>query len=218
MKNKIHCIVISGVHSAIDKVGLAKEIQKNIKGSSSYKYLDPCLNVLKPKTNNYITIGQIMDDIIIKERKGDYLGATIQVTPHVTEAIRQWIVNTNSDKTITVIGGNVGDMENLVCLESVREMKMRENTKVILYAPVPYLEKAGELKTKPVQHATKEAMKLGIHPDALCLGSDKELRDTELKKIELYTAVPRKNIVWHTNDKGLKDCAKKLVKIIYGKL
>ena len=215
MKNKIHCIIISGVHSAIDKVGLAKEIQKNIKGSSSYKYLDPCLNVLKPKTNNYTTIGQIMEDIIIKERKGDYLGATIQVTPHVTEAIRQWIVNTNSDKTITVIGGNVGDMENLVCLESVREMKMRENTKIILYAPIQYLETAGELKTKPVQHVAKEAMRLGIPPDVLCLDSDKELHDSELKKIELYTAVPKKNIIWHTN--GMKDCAKKIVKIIYGR-
>jgi len=213
--NKTHCIIISGVHSAIDKVGLAKEIQKNIKERVTYKYLDPCLNVLKPKTNNYTTIGQIMDDIIIKERKGEYLGATIQVTPHVTEAIRQWMVNTNADKTITVVGGNVGDMENMVCLESVREMKMRENTKVILYAPVPYLEAAGELKTKPVQHVIKEAMRLGIHPDALCLDSDKELQESELKKIELYTAIPGKNIVWHTN--GVKDCAKKLAKIIYGK-
>ena len=213
--NKTHCIIISGVHSAIDKVGLAKEIQKNIKGKLTYKYLDPCLNVLKPKTNNYRTIGQIMDDIIIKERKGDYLGATIQVTPHVTEAIRQWMVNTNADKTITVVGGNVGDMENMVCLETVREMKMRENTKVILYAPVPYLEAARELKTKPVQHVIKEAMRLGIRPDALCLDSDKDLRDSELKKIELYTAIPRKNIVWHSN--GIKDCAKKLAKIIYGK-
>ena len=155
-----------------------------------------------------------MNDIIVKERKGDYLGATVQVTPHVTEAIRQWIVDTDANKTITVIGGNVGDMENLVVLESIREMRMRENVKIILYAPVPYLEKAGELKTKPVQHVTKEAMKLGIHPDALCLDSDKELRDPELKKIELYTAVAKKNIVWHTN--GMKDCAKKLTKIIYG--
>ncbi len=174
---KTHCIIVSGVHSAVDKVGLAKEIQKNIKGSS-YKYLDPCLNVLKPKTKNYTTIGQIMDNIIVKERRGDYLGATVQVTPHVTEAIRQWIVDTDAKKSITVIGGNLG------------------------------------LKTKPVQHATKEAMKLGVHPNALCLDSDKELRDPELKKIELYTAVAKKNIVWHTN--GIKDCAKKLTRIIYG--
>ena len=215
--NKTHCIIVSGVHSALDKIGLAKEIQKNIKGSS-YKYLDPCLNVLKPKTKNYITIGQIMEDIIIKERKGDYLGDTVQVTPHVTEAIRHWIIDTDADRTITVIGGNVGDMENLVMLESIREMRMRENVKIILCAPVPYLEKAGELKTKPVQHATKEAMKLGIHPDALCLYSDKELRYPEVKKIELYTAVPRNNIVWHTCDYNMKDSAKKLAKIIYGKL
>ena len=213
---KTHCIIVSGVHSAVDKVSLAKEIRKNIKGSS-YKYLDPCLNVLKPKTKHYTTIGQIMDDIIIKERKGDFLGDTVQVTPHVTEAIRTWIIDTDANKTITVIGGNLGDMENLVCIEAIREMKMKENVKVIMYAPVPYLEKAGELKTKPVQHATKEAMKLGIHPNALCLDCDKDLRDPELKKIELYTAVPRRNIVWHTNSKGLKDCAKKLTKIIYGK-
>ena len=211
---KTHCIIVSGVHSAVDKVGLAKEIRKNIKGSS-YKYLDPCLNVLKPKTKHYTTIGQIMDDIIIKERKGDFLGDTVQVTPHVTEAIRTWIIDTDANKTITVIGGNLGDMENLVCIEAIREMKMKENVKVIMYAPVPYLEKAGELKTKPVQHATKEAMKLGIHPNALCLDCEKDLRDLELKKIELYTAVPKKNIVWHTNDKGLKDCAKKLARIIY---
>ena len=211
---KTHCIIVSGVHSAVDKVGLAKEIRKNIKGSS-YKYLDPCLNVMKPKTKHYTTIGQIMDDIIIKERKGDFLGDTVQVTPHVTEAIRTWIIDTDANKTITVIGGNLGDMENLVCIEAIREMKMKENVKVIMYAPVPYLEKAGELKTKPVQHATKEAMKLGIHPNALCLDSDRDLRDTELNKIELYTAVPRRNIVWHTNGKGLKDCAKKLTRIIY---
>ena len=98
---KTHCIIVSGVHSAVDKVGLAKEIQKNIKGSS-YKYLDPCLNVLKPKTKNYTTIGQIMDNIIVKERRGDYLGATVQVTPHVTEAIREWIVDTDAKKSITV--------------------------------------------------------------------------------------------------------------------
>ena len=218
---KTHCIIVSGVHSAVDKVGLAKEIRKNIKGSS-YKYLDPCLNVLKPKTKHYTTIGQIMDDIIIKERKGDFLGDTVQVTPHVTEAIRTWIIDTDADKTITVVGGNLGDMENLVCIEAIREMKMKENVKVIMYAPVPYLEKAGELKTKPVQHATKEAMKLGIHPDALCLDCDKDLRNLELKKIELHTAVPKKNIVWHTTTNpdhinGMKRCAKKLVEIIYGK-
>ena len=211
---KVHGIIVSGVHSAVDKIGLAKEIQKNIKGSS-YKYLDPCLNVLKPKTKNYITIGQIMDNIIIKERRGDYLGATVQVTPHVTEEIRTWLTDTDANKTINVVGGNLGDMENTVAIEAVREMIMKENVKVIMYAPVHYLEAAGELKTKPVQHATKEAMKLGISPVALCLDSDKELRDAELKKIELYTAVPRKNIVWHTDRKGLKDCAKKLTRIIY---
>ena len=141
---KTHGIIVSGVHSGMDKVILAKEIQKNVK-DCSYKYLDPCLNVLKEQTGEYKTIGQIMNEVLIRERKGDFLGATIQVTPHITEAIRTWLVNdTNSSKTISVIGGNVGDMENTVALEAVREMRIRENVKVIMYAPVPYLSAAQE--------------------------------------------------------------------------
>jgi len=209
-----HIIVVSGVHSGMDKVVLAKEIQKNIK-DCSYKYLDPCLNVLKPETSEYKTIGHIMNEVLTKERKGDFLGATIQVTPHITEAIRTWLINdTNTSKTISVIGGNVGDIENIVALEAVREMRIKENVKIIMYAPVPYLKAPRELKTKPVQHAVREAMRLGIQPDALCLFCDKELSESEMNKIELYTGVSKKNIVWHTN--GIEECSKKLAKIIYG--
>ena len=213
---KTHCIIVSGVHSALDKIGLAKGIQQNAKGKISYKYLDPCLNVVKEQTDEYKTIGHIMNKIIVKERKGDYLGATVQVTPHVTEEIRTWLVDTDADKTISVIGGNIGDMENTVAIEAVREMTNKENVKIIMYAPVPYLKAPGELKTKPVQHATREAMRLGIQPDALCLFCDKELSDSEINKIVLYTGVAKKNIVWHTN--GIEKCSKKLTKIIYGEV
>ena len=184
---KTHGIIVSGVHSGMDKVILAKEIQKNVK-DCSYKYLDPCLNVLKPETGEYKTIGQIMNEVLLRERKGDFLGATIQVTPHITEAIRSWLINhTNASKTMSVIGGNVGDMENTVALEAVREMRIRENVKVIMYAPVPYLSAAQELKTKPVQHAVKEAGRLGIPPFALCLYCDRELDESQIdKRVILY--------------------------------
>ena len=195
---KTHGIIVSGVHSGMDKVVLAKEIQKNIT-DCSYKYLDPCLNVLKPETGEYKTIGHIMNEVLTKERKGDYLGATIQVTPHITEAIRTWLINdTNTSKTISVIGGNVGDMENTVALEAVREMRIKENVKIIMYAPVPYLPAAQELKTKPVQHAVKEAGRLGILPFALCLYCDRELNEAQIDKIALYTGVKKNNIIWHT--------------------
>ena len=215
---KTHGILISGVHSGMDKVVLAKEIQKNVR-DSSYKYLDPCLNVLKEQTGEYKTIGQIMNEVLIRERKGDYLGATIQITPHITEAIRSWLINhTNASKTMSVIGGNVGDMENTVALEAVREMRIRENVKVIMYAPVPYLSAAQELKTKPVQHAVKEAGRLGIPPFALCLYCDRELDESQINKISLYTGVPKSNIVWHTHYSPfpIEQSGKKLAELVYG--
>ena len=215
---KTHGIIVSGVHSGMDKVVLAKEIQKNIT-DCSYKYLDPCLNVLKPETGEYKTIGHIMNEVLTKERKGDYLGATIQVTPHITEAIRTWLVNnTNTSKTISVIGGNVGDMENTVALEAVREMRIKENVKIIMYAPIPYLSAAQELKTKPVQHAVKEAGRLGILPFALCLYCDRELDESQINKISLYTGVPKSNIVWHTHYSPfpIERSGKKLAELVYG--
>ena len=215
---KTHGIIVSGVHSGMDKVILAKEIQKNVK-DCSYKYLDPCLNVLKTETSEYKTIGQIMNEVLIKERKGDYLGATIQVTPHITEAIRTWLVNhKNASRTMSVIGGNVGDMENTVALEAVREMRIKESVKIIMYAPVPYLAAAQELKTKPVQHAVKEAGRLGIPPFALCLYCDKELDESQINKISLYTGVTKNNIVWHTHYSPfpVEQSGKKLAELVYG--
>jgi len=215
---KTHGILISGVHSGMDKVVLAKEIQKNVR-DSSYKYLDPCLNVLKEETGEYKTIGQMMNEVLLRERKGDYLGATIQITPHITEAIRSWLINhTNASRTMSVIGGNVGDMENTVALEAVREMRIKENVKIIMYAPVPYLAAAQELKTKPVQHAVKEAGRLGIPPFALCLYCDRELDESQIDKIALYTGVPKSNIVWHTHYSPfpIEQSGKKLAELVYG--
>ena len=81
---KTHAVIISGIHSGVDKIGLAKEIQEQLGDNCTYKYFDPCLNVSEPETNNYITMGQINEQVIKKERRGDYLGATVQVFPHIT--------------------------------------------------------------------------------------------------------------------------------------
>jgi CTP synthase (UTP-ammonia lyase) len=192
----IHTIILNGVHSAVDKVELARAIQTASKAQTDYKYLDPCLNVSN------------------KVRMGDYKGGTVQVTPHITEEIRNWIVKTRAKNTVTVIGGNVGDLENQLAIEAVREMTLKEDVRIVLYVPVPYLKAAGEIKTKPVQHSVKELMRMGIMPYALCLKSDMDLRDNEIRKIAMFTGVPQDRIVWHTN--GLGECGKKLSKYIYG--
>jgi len=213
---KTHAVIISGIHSGVDKIGLAKEIQEQLGDNCTYKYFDPCLNVSKPQTNNYITMGQINEQVIKKERRGDYLGTTVQVFPHITERIRQFITDAETDNVVTVIGGNLGDIENVIAIEAIRELNTIVNMKIIMYAPVIYLKAAGELKTKPVQHAVKEAMKAGIHPHALCLMCDKEPQEEEIRKIELFTAVPRSNITWHDhNTKDLTKCAKELIEVIY---
>jgi CTP synthase len=175
-----------------------------------YKYLDPCLNVSKKVTAEYKTVGHIISEVLEKERHGDYKGGTVQVTPHITEEIRKWIVNTKAKNTITVIGGNVGDLENQLAIEAVREMTLKENVRIIMYVPIPYLRAAGEIKTKPVQHSVKELMRMGIMPYALCLKSDMDLKDNEINKIALFTGVPKDRIAWHTN--GYEQCVKVLSK------
>lgn len=197
----------------MDKEGLARAIQQSVKGKTDYKYLDPCLNVSKKVTAEYKTVGHIIAEVLDKERMGDYKGGTVQVTPHITEEIRNWIVKTQVKNTVTVIGGNVGDLENQLAIEAVREMTLKEDVRIVMYVPVPYLRAAGEIKTKPVQHSVKELMRMGIMPYALCLKSDMDLRDNEIKKIALFTGVSKDRIVWHTN--GLGDCGKKLAKAIY---
>ena len=209
---KTHGFIISGIHSGVNKNKLAESIQK-YKKDLTYKYLDPCLNVQKTQTDNYITVGHVTEKVMKNERRGDYLGATVQVTPHITSAIREFLTDSDND-TISVIGGNLGDIENVVAIEAVREMSHHLNVKILMYAPVIYLKAVGELKTKPVQHAVKEAMKSGLHPHALCLMCDKKPEESEMNKIELFTAVPKDNIVWHSKP-DLDDCGKQLASILY---
>jgi len=147
-----------------------------------------------------ITTGGIYSDIIKKERRGDYLGGTVQVVPHVTDRIKKFISHNvkNEDFIICEIGGTVGDIESLPFLEAIRQFSNdtgKENSLFIHLTLVPYLKASGELKTKPTQHSVKELRSLGIQPDIIICRSEREIPKTERKKISLFCNVPIDNVI-----------------------
>ncbi|HSH46806.1 MAG TPA: CTP synthase [Longimicrobiales bacterium] len=143
---------------------------------------------------NNITTGRIYRDVITKERRGDFLGATVQVIPHITDEIKVAIrrLAPNHDVVITEIGGTVGDMESLPFLEAIRQFRQdvgREHTLFIHLTLIPFIAAAGELKTKPTQHSVRELMEIGIQPDVLICRTDRPLEDDIRRKIALFTNV-----------------------------
>ncbi len=143
---------------------------------------------------NNITTGRIYQDVITKERRGDYLGATVQVIPHITDAIKSAIrrLGPNHDVVITEIGGTVGDIESLPFLEAIRQYRQeigRENTLFVHVTLVPYIAAAGELKTKPTQHSVRDLMEIGIQPDILVCRSEHRLEPEVRRKIALFANV-----------------------------
>jgi CTP synthase len=143
---------------------------------------------------NNVTTGRIYLDVITKERRGDYLGATVQVIPHITEEIKSAIrrLAPNHDVVITEIGGTVGDIESLPFLEAIRQFRQdvgREHTLFVHLTLIPYISASGELKTKPTQHSVRELMQIGIQPDVLICRSDRPLTDSLKRKIALFTNV-----------------------------
>jgi CTP synthase len=151
------------------------------------------LHAKMSKRNNFTT-GQIYESVIKKERRGDYLGGTVQVIPHITDEIKQFIRRGAGDEQITIveIGGTVGDIESLPFLEAIRQMGIelgRDNCCYIHLTLVPYVAAAGEIKTKPTQHSVKELREIGIQPDVLLCRADRPLPDDERKKIALFTNV-----------------------------
>ena len=131
------------------------------------------------RLNNFTT-GQIYESVIKKERRGDYLGGTVQVIPHITDEIKLHIKAGagNAQVAIVEIGGTVGDIESLPFLEAIRQMAVqlpREDTCFIHLTLLPYITSAGELKTKPTQHSVKELREIGIQPDVLLCRADREL-------------------------------------------
>ena len=145
------------------------------------------------KCNNFTT-GQIYESVIKKERRGDYLGRTVQVIPHITDEIKAFIARgaEGADVAIVEIGGTVGDIESLPFLEAVRQMRLelgQKNTCYLHLTLVPYIKSAGEIKTKPTQHSVKELREIGIQADALLCRTDRPLPDDERRKIALFTNV-----------------------------
>ncbi|QFQ32229.1 CTP synthase [Buchnera aphidicola] len=144
---------------------------------------------------NSFTTGSIYSEVLRKERRGDYLGATIQVIPHITNAIKERIIlcSKNSDVILVEIGGTVGDIESLPFLEAIRQIAVDIGRKNVIYIHltlVPYIETAGEIKTKPTQHSVKELLSIGIQPDILICRSQKDIPINERKKIALFCNVP----------------------------
>ncbi len=145
------------------------------------------------KSDN-ITTGRIYSNVIAKERRGDYLGATVQVIPHVTDAIKEFVRSdlTDEDFCLCEIGGTVGDIESLPFLEAIRQLGNelgRERTMFVHLTLVPYIPSAGELKTKPTQHSVKELLSVGIQPDMLMCRCDREIPEGDRRKIALFCNV-----------------------------
>ena len=145
------------------------------------------------QTNN-VTTGRIYQSVITKERRGEYLGSTVQVIPHITDEIKASIkrLALDHDVVITEVGGTVGDIESLPFLEAIRQFRQdigRENTLFIHVTLVPYVAASGELKTKPTQHSVRELMEIGIQPDVLVCRSEQELSEPIKRKIALFCNV-----------------------------
>ncbi|SES28222.1 CTP synthase [Gracilibacillus ureilyticus] len=149
-----------------------------------------------------ITTGKIYSTVIKKERRGDYLGGTVQVIPHITNEIKDKVFQagkqTNADIVITEIGGTVGDIESLPFIEAIRQIKSdigRENVMYIHCTLVPYIRAAGELKTKPTQHSVKELRSLGIQPDVIVLRTEHEISQEMKEKIALFCDIDEKAVI-----------------------
>ncbi len=149
---------------------------------------------------NNFTTGRIYENVITKERRGDYLGATVQVIPHITDEIKQCIIAgaDNADVAMVEIGGTVGDIESLPFLEAIRQMAIElghDNAIFMHLTLLPFIPTAGEIKTKPTQHSVKELRSIGIQPDVLLCRSDRAIPEDERRKIALFTNVEARAVI-----------------------
>ncbi|HWJ76897.1 MAG TPA: CTP synthase [Niallia sp.] len=151
---------------------------------------------------NNVTTGKIYSTVLRKERKGDYLGGTVQVIPHITNEIKERVFRagreTNADVVITEIGGTVGDIESLPFLEAIRQIKSdigRENVMYIHCTLIPYIKAAGEMKTKPTQHSVKELRSLGIQPNVIVVRTEKPISQDMKDKLALFCDIDTKSVI-----------------------
>src|SRR5215212_7734469 len=147
------------------------------------------------RQSDNVTTGRIYQGIIARERRGDYLGATVQVIPHVTNAIKEFALSEidGCDFVICEIGGTVGDIESLPFIETIRQLRNdlgRDQTVSVHTTLVPWIKAAGELKTKPTQHSVRELSSLGVSPDVLLCRTEKEIPESDRAKIALFCNVP----------------------------
>src|SRR5699024_2116940 len=149
-----------------------------------------------------ITTGKVYSSVIKKERRGEYLGATVQVIPHITNEIKEQVYQagdaTGADVVITEIGGTVGDIESLPFLEAIRQIKSdigKDNVMYIHCTLVPYIRAAGEIKTKPTQHSVKELRSLGIQPDAIVLRTELPISEDNKEKIALFCDIDEEAVI-----------------------
>jgi len=152
------------------------------------------------RQSNNFTSGRVYADVIRKERRGNYLGGTVQVIPHITDEIKQKVVEgaADADVALVEIGGTAGDIESLPFMEAIRQMAFelgREQAMFIHLTLLPWIQTAGELKTKPTQHSVKELRSIGIQPDVLICRSDRTLPNAERVKIALFTNVAEKAVI-----------------------
>jgi len=157
---------------------------------------------------NSITTGQVYESVIGKERRGDYLGGTVQVIPHITDEIKARIYEAaqGSEVCIVEIGGTIGDIEGLPFIEAIRQMRVDvgiENSIFVHVTYVPYIAAAGELKSKPTQHSVKELMQVGIQPDFLICRSEREIGPDVKSKIGLFCSVRPENVIAATDSKTI---------------
>ncbi|MCX7097048.1 MAG: CTP synthase [Methylococcales bacterium] len=157
------------------------------------------LKTTMAKKNNFTT-GQVYDSVLRRERKGEYLGATVQVIPHITDEIKRriYVSAEGMDVALIEVGGTVGDIESLPFLEAIRQMRFELGTDRSLFIHltlVPYIRSAGEIKTKPTQHSVKELRTIGIQPDILICRSERPVPIAERRKIALFTNVEEKAVI-----------------------
>jgi CTP synthase len=150
--------------------------------------------------HNNFTTGQIYENVIRKERRGDYLGATVQVIPHITDEIKQQVIigAKGADVALVEVGGTVGDIESLPFLEAIRQLRIELGERETLFIHltlVPFIRSAGEVKTKPTQHSVKELRSIGIQPDILICRSEQGITPSDRKKIGLFTNVSERAVI-----------------------
>ncbi len=172
------------------------------------------INATMTRRNSFST-GQVYENVIAKERRGDYLGGTVQVIPHITDEIKRRIHEgaAGYDVAIVEIGGTVGDIESLPFLEAIRQMRSqlgRNNTLFAHLSYVPYIAAAGEIKTKPTQHTVKEMLSIGLQPDILICRMDREMPADERRKIALFCNVEERAIVGSYDVNSIYECPEML--------